>query len=919
MPAFVSRITRAAQEPPARPRPLELPAIAQIAPAVSLAPDDHPAARITPILASGAFEYPSPTIIQDERSLVTQIRDQLVRHEDLEEGLKEAASTLLEGRRYRSVAVQELRNGQSTLHVLAGADDVAEWAAGVDPNLVAVCIREGRPVSVPTVFNLKARGQRPPQTLTVYAPIGSDAHPWGVIIAENTSDQPLSRRDLDLLESVATAIEVMAHQARLVAKLANQKERAETVARITAELNSELELSLLMRRLADEAVSLFRADRSAVWRVDDGQLSVEASHNISAEYVEAVRRNPQAPVAMFAASREPTVVIHDMANDLRARELRGAVLREGFHTVAMSALTSDSQVAGVLAVYHDQPYEWSVEDLEVLAALARHASIALKNAKNYELMAVWAAQLQSIQQLGTRLNRWGSVTGIGQAIAAELRQLIDYHNVRVYRVRGDDVEPVAWRGEIGEYTAEEREQLRLKVGQGITGWVAQNGVPQYLPDAAHDPRSQTIPGTEDDLDESMLIAPMLYEDQVLGVIVLSKLGLNQFTSDDLRYLEIYASIAAQAMVNADATEQLKAQSDRLARQLSSQRELMQVTESILSTLDPRTVVEEIADRLGGLLRVDNVAIGVHNADTGYINPLFARGVDADRYMGHPIKDTEGLSGWVVRNGEAQLVQDALTDRRVVNFEGPVNPGALIVAPLRSRDKVTGVLLLERLGEDARFEDQEFELIQLFAGHVSIALQNAQAHQAVEIRAQTDALTGLKNQGTFQEYLQVAINRANPFSLLIVDLDDFKSFNDRRGHEAGNVLLAQIAKGLRASCRDSDEVFRYGGDEFAIILPSTDEVGAMEVAAKVGRAVRNATTPGSRKASGVTCSVGVAGFPSDASDRESLLLAADRACYVAKRNGRNRAVTAADALALAGDVLPDGPTPVDDPHLARSAA
>ena len=108
---------------------------------------------------------------------------------------------------------------------------------------------------------------------------------------------------------------------------------------------------------------------------------------------------------------------------------------------------------------------------------------------------------------------------------------------------------------------------------------------QNLPDAANDPRAETIPGTEEDLDESMLLAPMVFEDRVLGVIVLSKLGLDQFGDDDLRLLVIYASFAAQAMANADATERLREQSAALERQLRSQRELLQITESILTTLD----------------------------------------------------------------------------------------------------------------------------------------------------------------------------------------------------------------------------------------------------------------------------------------------------------------------------------------------
>ena len=112
------------------------------------------------------------------------------------------------------------------------------------------------------------------------------------------------------------------------------------------------------------------------------------------------------------------------------------------------------------------------------------------------------------------------------------------------------------------------------MGQGITGWVAEHRIAQNLPNAAADPRANTIPGTEEDLDESMLLAPMMFEDEVLGVLVLSKLGLDQFSDDDLRLLVIYASFAAQAMANADTTERLRAQSTALERQLRSQRELL---------------------------------------------------------------------------------------------------------------------------------------------------------------------------------------------------------------------------------------------------------------------------------------------------------------------------------------------------------
>ena len=216
-------------------------------------------------------------------------------------------------------------------------------------------------------------------------------------------------------------------------------------------------------------------------------------------------------------------------------------------------LLDGDHVLGLLNVYHDEPHEWSADELETITALGTQASVAIRTAQNFEQMATWTAQLQSIQQLGARLNHLSNVRDIGLAIGTELRQLIDYHNVRVYRRMGDELVPVALRGQVGEYVDETPDQLKVAMGEGITGWVAEHRIAQYLPDASADPRANTIPGTEDDLEESMLLAPMLFEDEVLGVLVLSKLGLHQFSDDDLRLLVIYASFAAQAMANADAT------------------------------------------------------------------------------------------------------------------------------------------------------------------------------------------------------------------------------------------------------------------------------------------------------------------------------------------------------------------------------
>ncbi|HET7030916.1 MAG TPA: sensor domain-containing diguanylate cyclase, partial [Candidatus Limnocylindrales bacterium] len=499
-------------------------------------------------------------------------------------------------------------------------------------------------------------------------------------------------------------------------------------------------------------------------------------------------------------------------------------------------------------------------------------------------------------------------------IATELRQLIDYHNVRVYRLRGEDLIPVAMQGQVGEYIDETPEQLAVKFGQGITGWVAEHRLAQNLPDADADPRANTIPGTEDDLDESMLLAPMVYEDAVLGVLVLSKLGLHQFRDDDLRLLVIYASFAAQAFANADATGRLRAQSEALARQLANQRALLQVTESILTTLDPRAILDQVADRLSDLVGYDNLSIELLDRSSGLLRPLTAKGIHAAEYMEPWLPGEQGLATWVVEHNEPALVLDERHDTRVLQFrETGIQDGSLICVPLRGRAGATGVLTLERLGLVTVYSEEEFELVKLFAAQVSIALQNAEVHREVEIRAQTDDLTSLLNHGTFQDWLARSIHGHETFSLIMLDLDEFKSVNDALGHQAGDRLLAEISRAIEGAGRDSDRIFRYGGDEFALILPGADAVSALGVAERVRTAVHALGATGSGWAEAglrVSVSIGVATFPRDGLTAEEILLAADRACFVAKRTGHGLIATADEGLAIASDFAFKEPTPID---------
>src|SRR6185436_19050495 len=248
----------------------------------------------------------------------------------------------------------------------------------------------------------------------------------------------------------------------------------------------------------------------------------------------------------------------------------------------------------------------------------------------------------------------------------------------------------------------------------------------------------------------------------------------------------------------------------------------------------------------------------------------------------------GISGWVVEHGEGVLANAAHLDPRSVQIPGtPFEPEAMIVVPVRVAGTVVGTLNVGRMGEeDAHFSQNEFELVQLFAGQASLALENAEVHGAVTVRAEHDALTGLRNHGSFQRELGDAVGRAEgaPFALLMLDLDAFKGFNDTCGHPAGDALLAAVGAAMRSATRAGDALYRYGGDEFAVVLPGATRIDAFEVVERIRRSVAAVPAPTGPR---VTISAGVACYPEDGRSKDDLVTAADESLYLAKPSSARR--------------------------------
>jgi diguanylate cyclase (GGDEF)-like protein len=216
-------------------------------------------------------------------------------------------------------------------------------------------------------------------------------------------------------------------------------------------------------------------------------------------------------------------------------------------------------------------------------------------------------------------------------------------------------------------------------------------------------------------------------------------------------------------------------------------------------------------------------------------------------------------------------------------------GEMISALLEYERRTSGLLLLVRA---QAFTEQEKQILEIFATQVSMLLDTIRAREKIVNLAETDDLTGIWNRRYFTRQLPQEIERARtfnvPLSLLLFDIDEFKQINDNFGHVVGDVVLSELCGSVRDTVRPTDILTRYGGDEFAVILPHTDLAGASAVAERILARVRTLTIPTDEEGA-IQCSIsiGVAEFASEDAVANDLVRRADERLYSSKRNGKNR--------------------------------
>ncbi len=334
---------------------------------------------------------------------------------------------------------------------------------------------------------------------------------------------------------------------------------------------------------------------------------------------------------------------------------------------------------------------------------------------------------------------------------------------------------------------------------------------------------------------------------------------------------------------------------RLEKSLKELSTLYTISQALTASLDPEELCNKLSEVISENVPVEDFAILLREEGTQKLKVKSASGFEnneAVRKLSFTCE--EGISGRVLREAKTVYVPDTAEESVYLHYKGmKVKNGSFLCVPMVLKNEVLGVINFSRC-DTYSFSEEEVFMLSMLASQMAIAVENARLYAKTKELSLMDDLTKVFNRRHFQKILEMEFKRAKrfqrPLSLLMIDVDHFKKFNDQFGHLEGDRMLTEIARVFQSNLREVDTLARYGGEEFAVILPNT----SLDDAHRVGEKLKNFVEQineirechdGPRHK--ITVSVGVATLSGALEGAESLLNRADMALYQAKTSGRNR--------------------------------
>ncbi|MDH5781378.1 MAG: diguanylate cyclase, partial [Dehalococcoidia bacterium] len=428
-------------------------------------------------------------------------------------------------------------------------------------------------------------------------------------------------------------------------------------------------------------------------------------------------------------------------------------------------------------------------------------------------------------------------------------------------------------------------ELELRENSPVVTWLRQKGTVLPERNLAIFPEFQSI--WQEEREEIKLagveiFVPLMNRGELVAVLAVTERRDGKlYGVEDIDLLESITAQVAASMEKEYFHEQLQEQDKEITL-------INRLTTIITSSVSIQEIFEGFVQELKKVVDVDWALIALIDGSELYFSALSST-IGSAWQTGERIPLEGTATEWVCRERKSLYEADLKRIHRFWTGEHYLQQGirSVVYLPLTIKDECIGSLIVASHHPEV-FTAKQIKLLEQVALQIATPIENAQLYARAEQRSRIDELTGLFNRRHFEERLKEEIGRhsryGDVFSLLLLDLDNFKTYNDIYGHPAGDILLGQVGKIVKSSLRSGDQAFRYGGDEFAVILPRSAVDDAYVVAERVR--VRIAREMEVKEIS-VTCSIGLASYPADGVISGELVTVADTALYYAKRTGGNR--------------------------------
>jgi diguanylate cyclase (GGDEF)-like protein len=527
--------------------------------------------------------------------------------------------------------------------------------------------------------------------------------------------------------------------------------------------------------------------------------------------------------------------------------------------------------------------EFTPFEASLVQALAQHGAGVIENARLYNAVRRRANELDALRATMTDLSSELDLPRLLEAVTHRAAELIGASggDLGIFHPETQEIEIVVSYNMGKDYSG-----TRMGLGEGAMGMVAKSHAPLIISD--YQAWSKRSTQYLEHPFHAVIAAPLLMGGELLGVLGMMDTNPGrQFTYADQYLISLFAQQAAIAIQNSRLYESARQAAERRAT-------LHQISqEIILAHLNPEAIYEAIHHAAERLMPAEAFAISLHEAETHTISAVYL--VDrSGRAPGMILAEGAGLSGYVISSGKSLIVDDVLTFNEVdsIQFGDGEDVRSLVAVPMRLGDKTIGVISSQCYKTHAYHKEDQY-LLEMLAAYAAIALYNAQLFSEVQYLAVTDPLTGVPNRRQFFALAQREFIGAQRFqrklSAIMIDLDSFKSINDTYGHQTGDMILVEVAQVLKENIRQIDILARYGGDEFAILLPEADLDTSLQIAERLREKIEEAEFRSPAGKVTVSISVGVAAISEEISSLESMIASADTAMYAAKQSGRNQTI------------------------------